>query len=80
MSITSHVVTCLQSGFSLPEVLMATGILAVGLVMIAGTFPVAIFLTLSSVEQTAAPIAADEAVAKMQLYGFLASDFNLPGF
>lgn len=65
--VTGHVS---RKGFSLPEVLMATGILAVGLVMIAGTFPVAIFLTLSSVEQTAAPIAADEAVAKMQLYGF----------
>jgi prepilin-type N-terminal cleavage/methylation domain-containing protein len=59
----------LKNGFSLTEVLMASGILAVGLVMIAGTFPVAIFLTGESVEQTIAPIAVDEAVAKMRLFG-----------
>ena len=58
----------LQNGFSLVEVMMATAILAVGIVMIAGTFPVAIFLTAASVEQTIAPIVADEAFAKMQLY------------
>jgi prepilin-type N-terminal cleavage/methylation domain-containing protein len=58
----------LKRGFSLTEVLMAAGILAVGLVMIAGTFPVAIFLTAASVEQTIAPIVADEAYAKIQLY------------
>ena len=59
----------LQNGFSLVEVLMASGILAVGLLMIAGTFPVGIFLTAGAVEQTIAPIAADEAFAKIQLYG-----------
>ena len=58
-----------KHGFSLTEVLMAAVILAVGLVMIAGTFPVGIFLTAGSVEQTIAPIVADEAIAKMQLYG-----------
>jgi prepilin-type N-terminal cleavage/methylation domain-containing protein len=57
-----------QNGFSLAEVLMASAILAVGLLMIAGTFPVAIFLTADSVEQTIAPIVADEAFAKIQLY------------
>jgi prepilin-type N-terminal cleavage/methylation domain-containing protein len=58
-----------KNGFSLVEVLMASAILAVGLLMVAGTFPAGIFLTAASVEQTIAPIAADEAFAKIQLYG-----------
>jgi prepilin-type N-terminal cleavage/methylation domain-containing protein len=58
-----------KKGFSLVEVLMASGILAVGLLMIAGTFPVGIFLTAAATEQTIAPIVADEAFAKIQLYG-----------
>jgi prepilin-type N-terminal cleavage/methylation domain-containing protein len=58
----------LQNGFSLTEVLMAAGILAVGLLLIAGTFPAGIFLTAAATEQTIAPIAADEAFAKIQLY------------
>jgi hypothetical protein len=48
---------------------MAAGILAVGLLLIAGTFPAGIFLTAAAVEQTIAPIVADEAFAKIQLYG-----------
>ncbi|MDO8303864.1 MAG: prepilin-type N-terminal cleavage/methylation domain-containing protein [Sedimentisphaerales bacterium] len=58
-----------KNGFSLMEVLIAAVILAAGLVMIAGTFPVAIFLTAGSVEQTIAPIVTDEAFAKIRLYG-----------
>src|SRR5512140_385723 len=58
-----------KHGFSLAEVMMASAILAVGLLMIAGTFPVAIFLMSGSVEQSIAPIVADEAFAKIQLYG-----------
>ena len=61
---------------------MAAAILAVGFVMIAGTFPVAIFLTAVSVEQTIAPIVADEAFAKIQLYGinFTGTSYSLPSF
>jgi prepilin-type N-terminal cleavage/methylation domain-containing protein len=66
-----------KNGFSLSEVLMASAILAVGLLLIAGTFPVAIFLTASSVEQTIAPIVADEAFAKIQLYGINFPQLNL---
>lgn len=59
----------LQKAFSLTEVLMAVGILAIGLMLVAGTFPVGIFLTIASTEQTIAPVAAEEAFAKIHLYG-----------
>ena len=58
-----------NKGFSLTEVLLATGILAVGLVMIAMVFPVGIKLTSQSAERTIAAVAFDEALAKIQLYG-----------
>jgi hypothetical protein len=45
------------------------GILAVGLMFIAGTFPVGIGLTTVAAERTIAAIAADEAFAKIRLYG-----------
>lgn len=63
----------LKHGFSLAEVLMASAILAVGLLLIAGTFPAAIYLSAASVEQTIAPIVVDEAIAKIQFY---ATDAN----
>lgn len=55
-------------GFSLAEVMMATGILAIGFVFIASVFPVGVKLTAVATEQTIAPIVADEAFAKMKLY------------
>jgi prepilin-type N-terminal cleavage/methylation domain-containing protein len=55
-------------GFSLAEVMMAAGILAIGFVFIAGVFPVGIKLTVIATEQTIAPIVADEAFAKIRLY------------
>jgi len=50
------------------EVLLAIGVLAIGLLFVAGTFPVGIFLTTSATEQTIAPLVADEAFAKIRIY------------
>jgi len=55
-------------GFSLTEVLIAVGILMVGMLMVAGLFPVAIHLTAVSTERTIGAVVADEAFAKMRLY------------
>lgn len=54
-------------GFSLTEVLLAVGVLAVGMTFVAGVFPVAIHFTTISTERTIATIAADEAFAEIQL-------------
>lgn len=48
---------------------MAVGILSVGLMMIATLFPVGIYLTSVAAERTMAAVIADEAFAKIQLYG-----------
>ena len=45
---------------------MAVGLLAVGMLFIAGFFPVGIHLTTVATERTMAPIVADEAFAKIQ--------------
>ncbi len=58
-----------KDGFSLAETLIAMGILAVGMIFIAGVFPVAIQLTTVSAERTIAAVVAEEAFAKVQLYG-----------
>lgn len=55
-------------GFSLTEVLLAVGILSVGMTFIAGVFPVAIYLTTVATERTVAAVAADEAFAKVRIY------------
>jgi prepilin-type N-terminal cleavage/methylation domain-containing protein len=55
-------------GFSLTEVLIAVGILAVGMVFIAGVFPVAIYYATVATERTIAAVAADEAFAKIKIY------------
>jgi prepilin-type N-terminal cleavage/methylation domain-containing protein len=59
-----------HNGFSLTEVLMAVGILTVGMVLIATMFPVGIYLTGVATERTMAAVVADEAFAKIQLYDF----------
>jgi prepilin-type N-terminal cleavage/methylation domain-containing protein len=56
-------------GFSLTEVLMAAGILSIGIMLVATMFPAALYLTSTASEKTMAAIVADEAFAKMQLYG-----------
>ena len=58
-----------HNGFSLTEVLMAVGILSIGMMLIATMFPVGIYLTTVATERTMAAIVYDEAIAKIQLYG-----------
>ena len=58
-----------NSGFSLTEVLIAVGILSVGMVFVAGVFPAGIYLATVATERTIAAVAADEAFAKVRIYG-----------
>ena len=53
---------------------MAVGIIAVGMLFIAGVFPVGIHFTTIASERTIAAVVADEAFAKIRLYGV--RDFN----
>jgi hypothetical protein len=55
--------------------LIATGIMAIGLVMVATVFPVGVKLTSLSTERTIGAVVADEAFAKIQLYRL--RDFDL---
>ena len=48
---------------------MAVGILSIGLMLIATMFPAALYLTTVASERTMAAIVADEAFAKIHLYG-----------
>jgi prepilin-type N-terminal cleavage/methylation domain-containing protein len=57
-----------NSGFSLTEVLIAIGILAVGMTFVAGVFPAGIYLMTIATERTIAAVAADEAFAKIRIY------------
>jgi type II secretory pathway pseudopilin PulG len=58
-----------QYGFSLTETLMAVATLAIGLMFIGGTFMTGIYFSTVSTERTIAAAAADEAFAKIRLYG-----------
>lgn len=69
-----------HNGFSLTETLLAIGTLAVGMLFIGGTFLTGIHFTTIATERTIAAVAADEAFAKVRLYGLGVSDPNLaPG-
>lgn len=57
-----------NNGFSLTEVLLAVGTIAVGMLFIAGVFPVGIHFTTIASERTIAAVIADEAFAKIRLY------------
>lgn len=72
-----------QSGFSLVEVLMAAGILSIGMLLVATMFPLGMHLTAVASERTMAAIVADQAFAKIQLYGVdvsLLTDVNCADF
>lgn len=58
-----------QSGFSLTEVLMAVGILTIGMMLVATMFPLGMRFTSLAAERTIAGIVADEAFAKIQIFG-----------
>ena len=64
-------------GFSLVEVLLAVGTLAIGMIFISGTFLTGIYFATISTERTIAAVAADEAFAKIRLYGVNLTDPNL---
>ena len=56
-------------GFSLAEVLIAVGTLAIGMIFISGTFLTGVYFSTLSTERTIAASVADEAFAKIRLYG-----------
>lgn len=56
---------------------MAVATLAIGMLFIAGTFLAGIHLTAIAAERTTAAVAADEAFAKIKLYGINPADPNL---
>jgi hypothetical protein len=58
------------------ETLLAVGTLAVGMLFIGGTFMTGVYFTTISTERTIAAVAAQEAFAKIRLYGL---DPNDPG-
>lgn len=64
-------------GFSLTEVLMAVGTLAIGMVFISGTFLTGIHFSTIATERTIAAVVADEAFAKVRIYGIDFTDPNL---
>jgi hypothetical protein len=68
---------CQYRGFSLTEVLLAVGTLAVGMVFISGTFLTGIHFSTIATERSIAAVVADEAFAKIRVYGINFTDPNL---
>lgn len=66
-----------QSGFSLTETLLAVATLAIGLTFIAGTFLTGVYFSTTSTERSVAAVAADEALAKVRIYGLDPNNANL---
>jgi len=64
-----------QHGFSLLETLLAVSTLAIGMIFVGGTFLTGIYLATVSTERTIATVVADEALAKIRIYGL---DPNMP--
>ncbi len=58
-----------NSGFSLTEVLLAVGTLAIGMIFIGGTFVAGVHFSTIATERTVAVVAANEAFAKIKLFG-----------
>ena len=72
-----HRLSSKHSGFSLTEVLLALAILVIGFMLILAAFPLGMNLTAKTVERTIARSAAQEAFAKIQLYGIDLKGFKL---
>jgi len=70
----------LQKGFSLSEVLLAAGILAIGFMLIAAIFPVGVRLTTISAERTISSIVLKEARSKLNLFQANPAFFPASGF
>ena len=66
-----------QHGFSLTETLLAVATLAIGMTFIAGTFLTGIYFSTVSTERTIAAVVADEAFAKVLVYGLDPNHANL---
>ncbi|MFC1635982.1 hypothetical protein ACFL5Z_14170 [Planctomycetota bacterium] len=64
-------------GFSLAEVLLAVGTLAIGMIFISGTFLTGIYFSTIATERSVAAAVADEAFAKIRLYGIDPADTSL---
>jgi prepilin-type N-terminal cleavage/methylation domain-containing protein len=58
-----------NKGFTLVEVMLAAAILVIGLMLVAGAFPVGIKLTAVATERTIGAIVSAEASAKIKLFG-----------
>jgi len=67
-----------KTGFSLTEVLLAVGTLAIGMIFIGGTFIAGIHFSTIATERTIAAIVADEAFAKIKLYGIKFNSTSWP--
>ena len=59
--------SALHKGFTLVEVMLAAGILVIGLILVAGAFPLGIKMTANSTESVIGSVVADEAFAKIRL-------------
>jgi prepilin-type N-terminal cleavage/methylation domain-containing protein len=68
----------MNKGFSLAEVLMALGILSIGMIFIAAVFPAGVQFATISTERTIAAVVADEAFAKINLYAKEYMNDSLP--
>jgi Tfp pilus assembly protein PilV len=66
-----------QSGFSLIETMLAVATLAIGMVFVAGTFTAGVYFASTATESTISTVVADEAVAKIGLYGLNISSTKL---
>lgn len=67
-----------NNGFSLAEVLISLGLFTVGMVFVAGVFPVSIYYATKTTERTIAGSAAQEAFAKVRLYDVNSTWLNTP--
>lgn len=56
-----------HKGFTLVEVMLAAGILMIGLILVAGAFPLGIHMTTASTEKVVGSVVIDEAFAKIKL-------------